>query len=211
MKNGLRLLPLAALLMLAAPAAQAQIHKCTVNGKTTYQAAPCDTAGSSASVAAPASGATQGARSDKSAFNSIWNRLKAGMSADEVKRLIAGAEYWDGPTLDTGNAKGTLRKRGLMFAGQRFDVGYYFRQDRLFVVTLTDQVDDERKLIKPINQVRDEARHLQDALQKIHGTPFLETPDMTVWRLPNNATVNIKVTPVGSSYGGLAIGILPGG
>lgn len=102
------------------PQVQAQqVYKCVKDGKTAFQGNPCEAGSTSTSTQRPRAGG-----------GLPWEGLRPGMSADEVKRTVAGVRA-EADHLANG-AQLRLRNQGVIVAGIAFDASYYFdRDDRL--------------------------------------------------------------------------------
>lgn len=83
-----------------------QVYKCTKAGKTEFQQVPCDGA-EVIKIAAPAP--VMGGLP--------WDGLQPGMSSQEVRRVVPGAQP---------EGERRLRKPGIVVGGVRFDAEYHF-------------------------------------------------------------------------------------
>jgi hypothetical protein len=95
------------------PAQAQQVYKCVKDGKTSFQATPCDGGSTSTAQPRPATGG-----------GLPWDGIRLGMSADDVKRTIAGVRA-EGDAVASGDQL-RLRKQGVIIAGIPFDATYSF-------------------------------------------------------------------------------------
>lgn len=114
-----------------------QVYKCVKEGKTTFQANPCDAGSTSTSMRQPR--VTGGGLP--------WEGLRPDMSADYVKRIVAGVSA-EGDHLANG-AQLRLRKHGVVVAGIVFDATYYFARNERLSSVLAEKVGETT--IGPLN------------------------------------------------------------
>lgn len=210
MKKTLRLMPLAALLMLAAPGAQAKIYKCVAHGKTSYQAAPCsiDTNGAIDAADATRAPGSQGS-SPRSAHHDLpWTGLKSGMSVMQVRQTVMGAQPWNGPALrDGGNA--LLYKRGVMLADMALKAQYYFIDGKLLSVVLMEDKADEQLRAKPTVQAKVDVERLRQALEGRFGKPATNFDALKAWHLPGGATISLSLINVDDRHAVASVAYRP--
>ena len=119
MRGFLFALPLAAGLMTAAMPVQAQVYKCKVDGKVSYQAMPC-----SGEVEGELKLAQDdGVGREGATLRKLWTGLKAGMSVAEVKKQRSGLMVPERPSRLVNGAEGLLEK-DMKLAGAVFKVKY---------------------------------------------------------------------------------------
>jgi hypothetical protein len=112
--------------IMGCPTAQAQeVYKCVKNGKTSFQSAPCE-GGSISSLQARA--ATGGLP---------WEGLRFGMSADEVTRIVGGAQA------EGGGTKVRLSKQDVKIVGIAFNATYSFDRDKGLSSVFLEKVGDK--------------------------------------------------------------------
>ncbi len=113
------------------PQTQAQqVYKCVKDGKTAFQGNPCEAGSTSTSTPQPRA----------AAGGLPWEGLRPGMSADDVKRTVAGARA-EGDRLANG-AQLRLRKQGVIVAGIAFDATYYFDRDERLSSVVVEKVGE---------------------------------------------------------------------
>ena len=99
-------LPWVAGLMTATMPAQAQVYKCKVDGKVSYQAMPC-----SGEVEGELKLAQDdGVGREGATLRKLWTGLKAGMSVAEVKKQRSGLMVPERPSRLVNGAEGLLEK-----------------------------------------------------------------------------------------------------
>ena len=127
-------LPLAVGLMTAAMPAQAQVYKCKVDGKVSYQAMPCS-AGVDAGLKLPGSG---GAGNAAASPRMPWTGLKVGMTVAEVQKQVSGLPPPLKPDSLMNGARELLAKE-VKVAGETFRAGYYFMKSLGEFIALAHQ------------------------------------------------------------------------
>ena len=121
-------------LVTAAMPAQAQVHKCVVDGKVSYQAMPCS-AGVDAGLKLSGSG---GAGNAAASPRMPWTGLKVGMTVAEVQKQVSGLTPPLKPDSLMNGARELLAKE-VKVAGETFRAGYYFLKGGLYQVSMTTE------------------------------------------------------------------------
>ena len=121
-------------LVTAATPAQAQVHKCVVDGKVSYQAMPCS-AGVDAGLKLPGSA---GAGNAAASPRMPWTGLKVGMTVAEVQKQVSGLTPPLKPDSLMNGARELLAKE-VKVAGETFRAGYYFLKGGLYQVSMTTE------------------------------------------------------------------------
>ncbi len=107
--------------MTAATPAQAQVHKCVVDGKVSYQAMPCN--GEAEGALKPVQ--DDGVGRDVATLRKLWTGLESGMSVADVLERVPGATA---PSKVERMANGAvvLLEKDVQLAGTTFKGRYYF-------------------------------------------------------------------------------------
>ncbi|MDO4231820.1 MAG: hypothetical protein Q4D19_06785 [Lautropia sp.] len=212
-------------LLSAVSAAQAQpIHKCVVDGRTSYQAEPCEPA----AVAPPAARAPAGVdapraaavpvkmnKEDRRSAGLPWAGLKVGMSVAEVLALVPGSrEAWGGGQLANG-AKDRIVKDGVMLAGREFKATYFFQGDRFVMMTLVygQAVDRAERVLIDLGKLKIEMSQRFGAAQ-VREAPKLSGGQVSgrmEWMLANGDRVLLAALPMADGSGVLQLGFVPKG
>ena len=121
-------------LVTAATPAQAQVHKCVVDGKVSYQAMPCS-AGVDAGLKLSGSG---GAGNAAASPRMPWTGLKVGMTVAEVQKQVSGLTPPLTPDQLLNGARELLAK-DVQVAGETFRARYYFLKGGFYQVSMTTE------------------------------------------------------------------------
>ena len=160
-------LPLAAGLMTAAMPAQAQVYKCKVDGKVSYQAMPCRGEVEGELKLAQDDGVGR----EGAALRKLWTGLKAGMSVAEVKKQRSGLMVPERPSRLVNGAEGLLEK-DMKLAGALFKVKYYFLDGGYYQVMVTT----DNPWLREDDEIRALYGKLQPQVQKMLGKASSEEP-----------------------------------
>lgn len=129
----MRIARFALVFMLLSTAGYAQVHQCTVDGRTVYQQEPCAGAvqiDSAHNMSPPPPGDTDTATTSPPL---LWPGVEFGMTRAQVLRLVPGSsEHRD-----------SVKLEGFRYAEKLFNVQFGFESDRLIQVHLSDAVSME--------------------------------------------------------------------
>ena len=147
-------LPWVAGLMMAAMPAQAQVYKCKVDGKVSYQAMPCS--GEAEGELKPVQ--DDGVGRDVATLRKLWTGLESGMSVADVLKRVPGATA---PSKVERMANGAvvLLEKDVQLAGTTFKGRYYFLDDGYLMFGLAPDA--------PAMRSNGEVRHLYGKLQQL--------------------------------------------
>ena len=147
-------LPLAVGLMTAAMPAQAQVYKCKVDGKVSYQAMPC----SGEAEGGQKLTRDDGEDRDVATLRKLWTGLESGMSVADVLERVPGATA---PSKMERMANGAvvLLEKDAKLAGTTFKGRYYFLDDGYLMFGLAPDA--------PAMRSNGEVRHLYGKLQQL--------------------------------------------
>ncbi|MDO4231819.1 MAG: DUF4124 domain-containing protein [Lautropia sp.] len=194
--------------MLVASGAQAQVHKCVVQGKTTYQAEPCERGAMGKVVGQPPAQKVKVKLAQKR-VDLPWDGLHAGMSAAEVKAALAGVKDWDGPALSQMPAEGRLQMQNVTVAGVPMEARYYFVDDHLYTVVLVHQWANESRLAQPNEAAQADLERLERFFQQRFGVPRMRLPMSVRWQLPDQAELALNLVSVAASSSSVVVGFRP--
>ena len=147
-------LPWVAGLMTAAMPAQAQVYKCKVDGKVSYQAMPCS--GDAEGALKPVQ--DDGMGRDVATLRKLWTGLESGMSVADVLERVPGATA---PSKVERMANGAvvLLEKDVQLAGTTFKGRYYFLDGGYLMFGLAPDA--------PAMRSNGEVRHLYGKLQQL--------------------------------------------
>ena len=182
-----------------APAwANAQVFKCEVGGKIVYQQQACQGAATSVQLASKAP-----------ANPNLWTDLKAGMTVDEVKRLVPQTQAAKSSSLRNG-AKALLSVAPVNFAGVDFEPNFYFLDDKFHRVNFSgpmanDNASNKQAFDKLVDQLR--KRYGSPATHEVKDSPS-GLSARADWQIPSGE-VWLVVLAVGPRTSLFNFGYLP--
>ena len=160
-------LPWVAGLMMAAMPAQAQVYKCKVDGKVSYQAMPCS--GEAEGALKPVQ--DDGVGRDVATLRKLWTGLESGMSVADVLKRVPGATA---PSKVERMANGAvvLLEKDVQLAGTTFKGRYYFLDEGYLMFGLAP----DAPAMRSNGAVRHLYGKLQQQLLKVLGKASDEVP-----------------------------------
>jgi hypothetical protein len=177
---------LGSVLVLLSTVGYAQVHKCSVDGKTVYQQEPCVGTGQTGRepyMVAPSgrSGTTT------NSVQLLWPKVEYGMTRADVLRLVPGSR----------EDRGTVTLENHRYADRTFNVRFGFKSDRLDQVHLGDAVSMELNAA-----TRQSFERLVATLRGTYGEPHSKNVEErksglygeAVWR-KGSSEITVTISP----------------